>query len=246
MTEPVRVFIGAPPDGLDAECQAVCEATLRKHSSLPIDLTWMIATTDPSSPWSDWDMSGWTTPFSGFRFAVPAVCGFEGRGIYLDCDTIVRSDIAELWNMPLPSGKIVAARGGWRFCVSLFDCAKSRPHIFPMDGLKVSGSFASQISYFRLHQNLVHPLGSAWNWLDVEDSTPLSHAKIIHYSALATQPSRRHAVLRLAAQGRKHWYNGSVRKHPRQAIVEMFDAELEEAKATGFTPDLYEPAQRAT
>jgi hypothetical protein len=242
----IRVFIGAPPDGLDAECQAVCEYTLRNHSAMPIDLTWMIASNDKGSALSGWDRSSWATPFTGYRWAIPEICGFSGRAIYMDCDTIVRGDVAGLWRIPLRPGRIVAARGCWRFCVSMFDCQAAQPHMLPIARLKKADGFNVQSSYFRTHSDLIEPFDEAWNWLDIGDSTPMSQARIIHYTHLPTQPSRRHAAPRLAAEGRTHWYKGPMRPHHRAKVVDLFDAELEAAEAAGYSPkNYYQQAERA-
>jgi hypothetical protein len=52
---PARVFVGCAPGGDDAEAQAVFEYSVRRHSSVPIDLMWLIADTMPEL--SGWDRS---------------------------------------------------------------------------------------------------------------------------------------------------------------------------------------------
>ena len=66
---PVRVFVGCAPNHEDAESQAVLEHSIRKHASLPVDITWMKLSRDPVSPFSGWNTELWPTPFSGFRWA---------------------------------------------------------------------------------------------------------------------------------------------------------------------------------
>ena len=44
------------------------------------------------------------TPFSGWRWLVPAAYANEGRAIYLDSDQVVLGDIGELFDWPLNSG----------------------------------------------------------------------------------------------------------------------------------------------
>lgn len=239
----IRVFIGCAPDGADAESQAVCEYTLRSCSSGEIDLTWMIASRDPASPWCGWDMTRWATPFSGFRWAVPALCGFEGRALYLDSDTIVRADIAKLWQTPIEAGKVVIARDPTRFCVSLWDCAAAEPHMLGLDELKRSDGHQRQSAYFRTRGGLVQRFAGLWNYLDTQDIAPLADAKILHYTDLSTQPHMRHAIPRLAAMGRAHWYDGPIRRHSRGDIVQRFEFDLAHAKEAGYTPERYIPAE---
>lgn len=40
-----------------------------------------------------------STQFSFSRFLVPYLCNYEGWAIFMDCDMLVRADIAELWNL---------------------------------------------------------------------------------------------------------------------------------------------------
>ena len=104
MADKVRVFVGCAPNGDDAESQAVLSYTARKHTTGPLWITWMVLSRDPASPWSGWRTDHWTTPFTGFRWAIPEVCGFKGRAIYMDSDMIVRADLRELWETPIPKG----------------------------------------------------------------------------------------------------------------------------------------------
>jgi hypothetical protein len=70
------------------------------------------------------------TGFSFYRFAIPELCQFKGRAIYLDADIVVLSDIRELFQFdmkgagalarPLKSGADV----GRYTSVMLLDCAK--------------------------------------------------------------------------------------------------------------------------
>ncbi|MCH6043866.1 glycosyl transferase, partial [Salmonella enterica] len=79
-----------------------------------------------------WRTEKWSTPFSAFRWAVPAAAGFQGRALYMDADMLVLCDLAEIWDLPLDDGAIVAGRrdgDGWRSCVALWDCAGARAHL---------------------------------------------------------------------------------------------------------------------
>src|SRR5882762_6242859 len=118
MTETARIFVGCAANNEDLESQVVLEYSLRKHASIPVEITWMQLSRNPASPfYSDpekglgWRTKQWATPFSGFRWALSVLCEFEGRAIYMDSDFIVMSDIAALWYQEFSPGKIVIAKG---------------------------------------------------------------------------------------------------------------------------------------
>lgn len=244
----VRIFIGCAPNGDDAESQATLEYGLRSRSSLPVDITWMRLTRDPGSLFyaggpGGWNASGWATPFSGFRWAVPLACGFKGRAIYMDSDLVVLGDIAELWQMELASGQVVAARDATKFCVSLWDCARARPHMMDIAALRRADGHPRQSLYFRTRPGLVRSFGPAWNYLDSHDRGEFGN--VVHYTNLQSQPHFDYAVARLASSGRSHWYDGPLRPG-RRDIRELFEREFSQARFNGFTVDSYipEPSER--
>lgn len=244
----IRLFVGCAANGEDIESQMVLESTLRRHCSMDIDITWMMLSRDPESPFVDWRTDLWSTPFSGFRWAVPELCGFEGRAIYMDSDIIGRADLAELWNEKM-SGKVVVAKGGehgWRFCVALWNCAAARRIIPSMRVLKSSpDSHRRMISLFKARTDLVQPFTTGnWNCIDGESYLTINDPdiKLLHYSSEAHQPHLRYAVPRLAAEGRKHWFDGEIKHHWLPPIEEMFDREFERAQKEGYRIDSYRPA----
>lgn len=243
----IRVFVGCA-SGDDIESQVVLEYTLRKHCSQEVEITWMAQSRDPESPFYGWRTERWSTPFSGFRWAVPDLCNFEGKAIYLDSDMIVMDDIAKLWEQEFKPGKVVLAKGGqhaWRFCVSLWDCAAVRgdiPSIAEMQ--KNPAAHQSMIAYFA-NSGLVQPFEGNWNCIDGETFSSLENPaiKIIHYSAEHTQPHLKYALPRLAGEGRKHWFDGKTKPHWRADMIALFDRLLAEAIEAGFRPENYAPAE---
>lgn len=246
----IRIFVGCAANGEDLESQAVLEHSIRKNTKADVEITWMQLSRDSRSPFFGWRSDWWSTPFSGFRWAVPELCGFEGRAIYTDSDVIVRGDIADLWNMPLEPGKIVIAKGGrhsWRFCVSLWDCARAEKHMLPVAQMKLRPQFHAQMrTRIGIHGKAMvqdFPADQNWNCIDGEDYVDLNDPRIkaIHYSSEAHQPQLRHAVPRLTKQGRKHWFDGEIKRHWRPELEMLFDSELKAAIKAGFDPMTYLP-----
>jgi len=240
----IRVFVGTAANGEDAESQAVLEYTLRRRSSLPVSITWMKLSHDPKSFWHGWNTERWATPFSAFRWGVPAACGHSGRAIYTDSDVIFNADVAELWNQPM-GGKVVLAKSGGRLCVSLWDCAAARSFVMPLEKLKTDPASHNYMSAKAKLSVEVGVFSGHWNCLDGEHFRDLEDPEIkaIHYTDMSCQPHLRHALPRLAASGTKHWFNGHVRRHPRPELEVLFDRLLEEAKAAGYRPENYLPAE---
>lgn len=242
MSERIRLFVGAAADDCDLESQAVAEYTARKHASLPIDIVWMQQA--KSGPYAGWNTRRGRTPFSGFRWSLPAMCGFEGRAIYTDTDFIFRADLADLWHQPIPGVLLTKTSkkpgGKLRTCCILFDCAKAKGHVGDLDSLKrLEDPHDSYSKYFRERPELVSAFAGEWNAIDPEGDLSDPRFKAIHYSRIENQPSFPHAQKRLQAEGRAHWYTGPVFRHPNPALTALFDAELQAACDAGFALEHY-------
>ncbi len=117
---PVVVYIGTSANGEDAEAQMVLEYTIRKNTTMPVEIHWMKQSHDPNDFWyadvkeqKGWQTQQWPTPFSGYRWGIPAACGFKGQSIYMDHDMLVLQDLAELWNEPWEDGKVAMNKGAY-------------------------------------------------------------------------------------------------------------------------------------
>lgn len=246
----IRVFVGCAPNHEDIESQAVLEWSIRKHASQPVEIEWMKLSRDPESFWySDgqgggWNTVDWATPFSGFRWAIPARCEFQGRAIYCDSDVIFMADVAELFSQEMAPGTVALAKGGgsWRYCVSLWDCHEAGFHMRPIEWLRAEASaHKTMIGYFASRPRLTQAFRGDWNCLDGEGHADLKdgHMKALHYTDMSSQPQLRHALPRLAREGRRHWFNGQTRPHARHDVEALFDEMLEEATANGYGPQRY-------
>jgi hypothetical protein len=242
----IRVFVGCAASGEDAESLAVLEYTLRKNASEPVQIEFMAQSHDPASFWHGWNSERWATPFSAFRWGIPAFCKYEGRAVYTDSDVIFLGDIAELWHQPIPEGKIALAKGGgsWRLCVSLWDCEAAVLRIPPLHELKTDPQSHSKVN--RAVKPYIAPFDGEWNCLDGHGFSDLSdpRLKALHYTDMSTQPHLRHALPRLNAAGQKHWFpEANVRPHARKDIEALFDRLLAEANDAGFRVENYIPPE---
>lgn len=242
----VRLFVGSSPDGSDYEAEAVLAYSVRKHASVPVSITWMRQSTTG-------DFSGWKsnatarTPFSHYRWSLPALTGYKGRAIYADTDVLFMSDIAELATAPIPGvilcQKLSKPGGKIRTCCMVVDCEKARGHIPVLTELKrMSDPQGSMTRYFIDRPQLAHPYGCGnWNTRDPKTADELyaPSTKAVHYTRIEHQCHLPHAQRRLKAQGRSHWYSGPMFPHPNQELQRLFDRLLDEAKEAGYTYDSF-------
>ena len=245
----VKVFVGCDPNNCDLEQMMVLEYSIKKHSSLPVDITWMQLSKDENSVWyanpeqqAGWNTKKWATPFSGFRWAIPEYCNYQGRAIYMDADVIVLSDIAEMWHHPINGKAIVAAKTNadmTRLCTCVWDCAAAKEWLLPLSQLTTDpDAHQTMMDTIKAHPELVQPYQDSYNCVDGED-LPVADIKVLHYSDMGTQFSHRYALPRVEKEGFAHWFDGTVMPHPRPELDALFDRYYEEALAAGYTLEDY-------
>jgi len=101
---PIKIYLGTQIEqSLAAE---VLSYSIRQHTRSAVEITPLyeavtaanIQIPTPSSP-----QLRPRTPFTFQRFAIPALCHYRGRALYLDSDMLVFKDINELWQQPFAS-----------------------------------------------------------------------------------------------------------------------------------------------
>ncbi len=241
MSDRIRLFVGTSANNEDSEAEAVLEYTARKYCSLPLEITWMRQAAQ--GPWSGWASSRTgRTPFTAFRWSLPAVCGFKGRALYTDVDFFFLGDLAELWRQPIPNvGLVRNATGKLSTSCILFDCAQAQGHILPLDALRaLPDAHKAMLHFFREHPDLLAPCQGNWDCPDLRGTTLEDpDLRAVHFSRIETQLHLKYAGPRLAAEGRQHWYTGDVYTHPRSELVALYDRLLVEADAAGYTTNRY-------
>ncbi|CAI1002228.1 MULTISPECIES: glycosyl transferase [Serratia] len=251
-THTARIFIGCDTNDCDLEQMMVLEYSLRKHASIPLEIEWMRLARDPASFWysngadAGWRTDCWATPFSAFRWGIPARCNFQGRAFYTDADVLFLSDIAEIWHHPMEQGKVMLAAGSGsslRLGVLLWDCAAAEPFLPSLNKLRrdLRGHKKLQ-QFFEQHPENVAPLAPEYSNLDGDD-LPCKQLKALHYSAMGSQFSHRFSLPRLQAENRNHWFDGQIYQHSRDDLRKLFEQYYHEALASGYTLDQYRNPQ---
>lgn len=237
--EKIKFFIGSDANSGCAECQMVLEYSIKKHCSIPYEIVWMKISDDPKSFWHGWNSKNWSTPFSGFRYGIAEYCDFEGKAIYQDDDQLWLTDPKELWDIEINDPNIMTGKklpnGEIRHCVSLIDCEKYGRVVPPASrrkALEYNCEVFKQITF--PHTQVID---GNFNNFDGEDQK-LEDIKILHLTDMSSNPGVHMAIKRLGDQ-KSHWYNGPLRKHRRDDVVELFKQYHKEAEEDGFDINNY-------
>lgn len=247
--ETIRVFVGCDPNNCDLEQMMVLDYSIHKHTSAAVEIIWMQLSGDPDSYWysnpktgAGWNTSKWSTPFSGFRWAIPEYCDYSGRAIYMDADVVILDDLAKLWQHPITAKAIVAAKTKadmTRLCTCIWDCEKAKGVIPAVEQLRQDAdSHKKMMKLLKKNQRLIEPYQDSYNSVDGEDLA-IDAIKILHYSDMGTQFSHKYALPRVEAEGSEHWFDGKIMAHPRQDLAELFDSYYNEALANGYQLENY-------
>ena len=247
-TDRVKIFVGTDVNGGCAECQMVFEYSVRKHSSLPVDIEWMKISDDPDSFWSGWNTDTWSTPFSGFRYGIAEFCNFEGRAIYCDDDQVWLDDPVKLLNSTIADKDVMTGKKlpnfEIRHCVSVIDCAK-----FGADIQQGNASIRDVIAkpfFTEWMKQQTFPkttiVDDRWNCYDGENMK-IEDIGLLHFTDMRSNPGVHMAVKRLGDQS-SHWYDGPLVRHRRADCVALFERYYDEAIAAGYSVASYIPNRR--
>lgn len=228
-SEPVRVFVGS--DASQDLAVDVLAYSIRQNTDLRVEVTSMSNLTLPEPN----DIrQGSRTNFSFTRFAIPALCNYQGRAIYMDADMQVFKDIEQLWNLPFEGeekiqileeipdefqpkdGQVGAPKERKKqSSVMLLDCARldwvAEDIIAGLDGDYTYDELLSEICILK-PEEIGWRVPWIWNSLEtyIEGTTALTH-----YTDMYTQPWASHLnpigwvwieeVKRMLADGSLKW-----------------------------------------
>lgn len=94
--EIARVFIGF--DSKEVVAYHVLAQSIIEHASMPVQFC-PIVLPHLDKVFTRERNALQSTEFSFSRFLVPYLSGFQGWSLFMDCDMLMRADIAELWNL---------------------------------------------------------------------------------------------------------------------------------------------------
>lgn len=130
---------------------------------------------------------GWKTNFSVFRWTIPELCGFKGKGIYLDVDQILIKDIKQMWDLPLDD-KMVISITDERTDVMLMDNEKFNADWWKkIEQMKPSGKSQKSYRVSVQKRNGIGRLDTIYNCMDGKGYDP-EKTRLLHYTKMNTQP----------------------------------------------------------
>lgn len=196
MTQGAHIYIGFDSKEVVAY-HVLCQSILEK-SSIPVTFT-PISLNNVENIFTRERNPLQSTEFSFSRFLVPYLSRYEGWALFADCDMLMRTDIAQLWELrddryaamcvkhdyiPKVETKFLGQvqtkyeKKNWS-SVILFNNAKCR---------KLDLDYVNTASGLELHQfkwlesdDLIGELPASWNWL-VNEYEYSPDAKLVHFT----------------------------------------------------------------
>jgi lipopolysaccharide biosynthesis glycosyltransferase len=196
-----RVFVGW--DSREPEAYDVCAYTLRKASSVPLDIV-PIRQADLRQAglyWRDADPLA-STEFTYTRFLVPQMAGYEGWALYCDCDFLWTGDVAELFAAGIDDRNAVACvhhdhrpteaskmdgkvqtsypRKNWS-SLMLFNCGHTSTQQLTADVVNTqTGAYLHRMQWAK--DDEIGSVDPTWNWLEGHSPVGPTPPKAIHYT----------------------------------------------------------------
>ena len=191
-----RVFVGF--DTKEVIAYHVLAQSILENSSMPVEFS-PIVLKNLEGIFTRERNNLQSTEFSFSRFLVPALSNFEGWSLFMDCDMMLRADIAELWKLrdnryaamcvkhdyvPKIETKFLGQtqtkyeKKNWS-SVILFNNAKCRA----LTPDYVNSATGLQLHQFKWLENddLIGELPREWNWL-VNEYEYNPDAKNVHFT----------------------------------------------------------------
>ncbi len=205
---PVRIFLGTEPAHYRAERVFVWSVLQHRDPARCYEIALM-------KHLPGFDRSRWTTGFSNYRFAIPALAGARGRAIYNDVDQIYLADPALLFDTDM-EGHGYLALSPEDTSVMLLDCSAMAP-VWSLESARRESKH-SLLERAATTPGLFGSLDASWNARDEEYAA--AESRLLHYTALHLQPWSPEPA---------HF---SYRMHPH---ADLWDALERSADEAGFT-----------
>lgn len=194
----LRIFIGY--DERETVAYHVLAHSILRQATQPVSITPLVRSQLHVYGFTRPRAAGESTDFAYSRFMVPALCGYYGLAVFMDCDMLLRADICEVGAYVYQSEKAVAVcqhdyiprqstkflgqvqsaypRKNWSSFI-LFDTAKCTA----LTPDYVNTASPADLHRFRwLRDDAIGTLPLSWNYLVGEDNQSTDPPKNIHFT----------------------------------------------------------------
>jgi hypothetical protein len=174
----VRIFLGTEPMQARAERVFLWSIHRRHDPSRRYEIHLM-------KDLAGFDRTRWTTGFTNYRYAIPALAGGAGRAIYNDVDQIYLADPAGMFDLDMGGAGILCVDAG-ETSVALIDCAAMAGHWRIADArtIRRRRHFLDPLA----GEGVWGALSGEWNARDGEYEP--GRSKCVHFTTLRLQPWR--------------------------------------------------------
>ncbi|MEI9893162.1 MAG: glycosyltransferase [Chthoniobacter sp.] len=187
----MRIFIGF--DSREAEAADVLEHSLRKHSSIPLDIRMLkLSELDFRRPRDPLQ----STEFTYTRFLVPHLCRYAGKAVFMDCDMLCLGDVKELDDLDMSGLALRVVKHDYRptsavkmdGCVQTVYPRKNWSSLMIMNCAELTLWTPEVVAtatgaYLHRFQEIpdakIGDIPDTWNTLDVMDA----RTRLIHYTS---------------------------------------------------------------
>lgn len=188
----MKVFIGF--DSNETVAYHVLSQSIMRHASKPVSITPLILRQLPMTRPRTATQS---TEFSFSRFLVPWLCNYQGRALFMDGDMLCKTDISELFEIPMRGSVAVVKHDYQPRAENKF--LNQRQSVYPKKNWSsvmlfnnalcpvLTPEYVNTASGLELHQfkwcgeHMVESLPKEWNHL-VSEFAPNKEAKLVHYT----------------------------------------------------------------
>jgi lipopolysaccharide biosynthesis glycosyltransferase len=192
----IPVFIGY--DSRETVAYHVAAQSILSRASSPVTISPLVLS---SLNWSRRKDANQSTEFAFSRFLIPALCGFRGWAIFMDCDVLCLDDITKLWalrdekfavqvvkhdHQPRETMKFLGQpqscypKKNWS-SVMLFNCARCTV-LMPEFVQTATGLDLHRFNW--VSEDLVGSLPRRWNHLvDYDAPLPAGDVSLLHYTS---------------------------------------------------------------
>lgn len=138
------------------------------------------------------------TPFTFQRFAIPELCQYQGRAIYLDSDMLVFRDINELWQQPFEKPGLLRADllsvpepadsvRSPQYSVMLLNCEQLKWSAAQLVNELAEGRWTYQAFVLEMSPAETKRADLPLGWNDLEKYDP-ERTALLHYTDMPRQP----------------------------------------------------------